>query len=57
MVFEKEGLNPVFHTLDIDSEESVGLFAAHLRQLHGGVDILVNNAAISYFVRFTFNIF
>ncbi|KAG0566146.1 hypothetical protein KC19_7G041600 [Ceratodon purpureus] len=36
-----------FHLLDVTSDESVAALAQWLRQTFGGVDILVNNAAIS----------
>ncbi|KAG0588033.1 hypothetical protein KC19_2G210200 [Ceratodon purpureus] len=36
-----------FHLLDVTSDESVAALAQWLRQTYGGVDILVNNAAIS----------
>jgi carbonyl reductase 1 len=38
--------NVVFRTLDISSPESVEEFAEWLRYAYGGLDILVNNAAI-----------
>lgn len=38
--------NVVFRTLDISSTESVEEFAEWLRYAYGGLDILVNNAAI-----------
>jgi len=47
----QEGMKPRFHQLDIDSVESIKKFANHLKQTHGGIDILVNNAAIAFKVR------
>ncbi|KPJ15839.1 Carbonyl reductase [NADPH] 1 [Papilio machaon] len=43
---KKEGLNPVFHQLDVTDKESVKRFAQHLKEKHGGIDILINNAAV-----------
>ncbi|CAB3232453.1 unnamed protein product [Arctia plantaginis] len=40
------GLNPVFHQLDISDYNSVKKFAEFIKAKHGGVDVLVNNAAI-----------
>lgn len=40
-----EGLQPAFHLLDVTSDESVHIFADYIRTTHGGVDILVSNAA------------
>ncbi|CAH1404201.1 unnamed protein product [Nezara viridula] len=42
------GLKPEFHQLDIDDSHSVANFAEFIRKTHGGIDILVNNAAIAY---------
>ncbi len=45
---EAEGLKPKYHQLDITSSESIDRLKQHLVQQYGGVDVLVNNAAISY---------
>lgn len=45
---EKEGLHPKFHLLDISSSESIKSLAAYLKEQYGGLDVLVNNAAIAY---------
>ncbi|MDK2413728.1 SDR family NAD(P)-dependent oxidoreductase, partial [Aphanizomenon sp. 202] len=37
-----------FHQLDIDDEESIAAFKTHLEETYGGLDVLVNNAAIAY---------
>ena len=37
-----------FHQLDIDNQESISNFAKFIRDTYGGLDILVNNAAIAY---------
>jgi carbonyl reductase 1 len=50
---EKLGLKPAFHQLDIDSLESIKALRNHLEKTHGGIDILVNNAAIAYKVAAT----
>jgi len=38
----------IFHQLDITNVESIRRFADHLRKKHGGLDILINNAAIAF---------
>jgi len=45
---KKLGLNPKFHQLDIDDEESVLKLRDYLKANYGGLDVLVNNAAIAY---------
>ena len=45
------GLSPHFHQLDIDSQDSIDKFAAYIKNTYGGLDVLVNNAAIAYKVR------
>ncbi|KAL6652466.1 hypothetical protein ACP70R_011391 [Stipagrostis hirtigluma subsp. patula] len=42
------GLAVVFRTLDVSDAASVAAFAAWLRDALGGLDILVNNAAVSF---------
>ncbi|EEC77556.1 (+)-neomenthol dehydrogenase [Oryza sativa Japonica Group] len=42
------GLHVVFHRLDVADPASVQAFAAWLRDAIGGLDILVNNAAVSF---------
>lgn len=44
----QEGLSVRFHQLDIDDEESIAAFKTHLEETYGGLDVLVNNAAIAY---------
>lgn len=39
------GLQPVFHSLDVTSDASVAALAEHLRREHGGVDVVISNAA------------
>ncbi|XP_041980423.1 carbonyl reductase [NADPH] 1-like [Aricia agestis] len=43
---KEEGLKPAFHQLDVTNKESVRKFAEHLKSKHGGIDILINNAAV-----------
>ncbi|XP_053605011.1 carbonyl reductase [NADPH] 1-like [Plodia interpunctella] len=43
----KLGLKPVYHQLDVANRESVKRFSEHLKKTHGGIDILVNNAAVA----------
>lgn len=46
---KKEGLQPVYHQLDITSQEDIQRFRDHLVDTYqGGLDILVNNAGIAY---------
>ncbi|KAL3880692.1 hypothetical protein ACJMK2_032912 [Sinanodonta woodiana] len=42
----KEGLNPLFHKLDISNQTSIQTLKAFLHKHYGGLDVLVNNAAI-----------
>lgn len=42
------GLKPEFHQLDIDDEGSIAAFANFIKEKHGGIDVLVNNAAIAF---------
>ncbi len=41
-----EGLDVVFHLLDVDCDDSVATLAAHMENEQGRVDVLVNNAGI-----------
>jgi carbonyl reductase 1 len=42
-----EKLAPTFHALDIADVASIQAFADHIRSRHGGVDLLIQNAAYS----------
>lgn len=42
---QAEGLSPQFHLLDVTNDESVTTLAGFLKQQHGGVDLVVSNAA------------
>ena len=44
----KEGLQPKFHVLDIGNEETVTKFRDFMKEQHGGIDVLVNNAGIAF---------
>ncbi|KAK3591767.1 hypothetical protein CHS0354_019539 [Potamilus streckersoni] len=43
---KKEGLNPLFHQLDISDSTSIQNLKAFLQKQYGGLDVLVNNAGI-----------
>ncbi|XP_034836981.1 carbonyl reductase [NADPH] 1-like [Maniola hyperantus] len=45
---QKEGLNPKYHQLDITEAKSVEVFRDYLKEKYGGIDVLVNNAAIAF---------
>ena len=45
---EKQGLKANFHQLDIDNVKSIQTLAKYLKEKYGGLDLLVNNAAIAY---------
>ncbi|CAL4148048.1 unnamed protein product [Meganyctiphanes norvegica] len=44
----KFGLTAQFHQLDLDDMNSIDTFADYIRTTHGGLDVLVNNAAVTY---------
>jgi NAD(P)-dependent dehydrogenase (short-subunit alcohol dehydrogenase family) len=44
-----EGVKGVkFHQLDIDDISSINRFADYIKSKYGGLDVLINNAAIAY---------
>jgi len=45
---QAEGLKPLFHQLDIDDEESVKKLRDFMKEKYGGINVLVNNAAIAF---------
>jgi len=45
---QKEGLSPKFHQLDITDHSSIVRLRDFLMEKYGGLDILINNAAIAY---------
>jgi len=47
-LLESEGLSPKYHQLDIEDKESIDRIHDMLLAEYGGVNILVNNAGVSY---------
>ncbi|XP_046434616.1 carbonyl reductase [NADPH] 3-like [Neodiprion pinetum] len=45
---KKLGLQPRFHQLDVTDDSSVDTFKQYISDIHGGLDVLVNNAAIAF---------
>ncbi|CAG9762023.1 unnamed protein product [Ceutorhynchus assimilis] len=45
---KKLNLNPLYHQLDITDQDSVNTFRDYLKSKHGGIDVLINNAAIAF---------
>ncbi|XP_011062688.1 PREDICTED: carbonyl reductase [NADPH] 3-like [Acromyrmex echinatior] len=45
---KKQGLDPKFYQLDINDDNSVNTFRDYLQNTYGGLDVLVNNAAIMF---------
>lgn len=45
---QAEGLSPRFHQLDIDDLQSIQALRDFLRREYGGLDVLVNNAGITF---------
>lgn len=45
---KKEGLTPHFHQLDIENVDSIVKFRDYMKSTYGGIDVLVNNAAIAF---------
>ncbi|XP_027731368.1 carbonyl reductase [NADPH] 1-like [Vombatus ursinus] len=45
---KEEGLNPVFHQLDINDLQSIQTLREFLKERYGGLDVLVNNAGIAF---------
>lgn len=43
-----EGLRPRFHELDITQAASIRMFEDFIKSEYGGIDILINNAAVTY---------
>lgn len=42
------GLNPLFHQLDLTDQASINKFRDYIKNEEGGIDLLVNNAAIAF---------
>lgn len=47
-VLQEGGLKVVFHQLDIVDHESIDSFCAWVKETYGGIDVLINNAGVSY---------
>lgn len=47
-LLRQEGLNPLFHELDISQPDSIRMFEEFIAKNYGGVDILINNAAVHF---------
>ncbi|XP_043846991.1 carbonyl reductase [NADPH] 1-like isoform X2 [Dromiciops gliroides] len=45
---KEEGLNALFHQLDIDDLQSIRTLRDFLKERYGGVDVLVNNAGMAF---------
>eukprot|EP00092_Neocalanus_flemingeri_P062861 GFUD01075928.1.p1 GENE.GFUD01075928.1~~GFUD01075928.1.p1 ORF type:complete len:296 (+),score=89.31 GFUD01075928.1:63-950(+) len=45
---QEEGLQPRYHQLDITDDNSVKGLHDYMKDSHGGIDVLVNNAGIAY---------
>jgi len=45
---EKDNLKPKFHQLDHDSDSSVAALRDFIKDKYGGLEVLINNAAISW---------
>nr|CAD7459602.1 unnamed protein product [Timema tahoe] len=45
---QKLGLKPNFHQLDVSDINSINTFRDYLQNKYGGLDVLINNAAIAY---------
>ena len=48
MELKSIGLNPSFHILDVTSTESIVKLKRYLLDSYGGLDVLINNAGISF---------
>mmetsp|Transcript_17446 Transcript_17446/g.27876 ORF Transcript_17446/g.27876 Transcript_17446/m.27876 type:complete len:307 (+) Transcript_17446:3-923(+) len=45
---KKDGYEVEFHRMDLNDKKSIADFSSWIKEKHGGLDILVNNAAIAY---------
>nr|CAD7195498.1 unnamed protein product [Timema douglasi] len=45
---QRLGLKPNFHQLDVSDINSINTFRDYLQNKYGGLDVLINNAAIAY---------
>lgn len=53
---KEQGFNPLFHQLDITDNASIQKFKEYIAEKHGGIDLLINNAAIAFKVYYLINI-
>lgn len=52
---KQQGLNPKFHQLDTTDQTSIDTFRDYIKTTHGGLDVLINNAAIAFKVNYYFH--
>ena len=45
---KRQGLKTKFHQLDIDNLSHIKAFARFIKDKHGGLDVLVNNAEVTF---------
>ena len=45
---DKEGLDVIFHLLDVTNEDHINTISSQIEQQFGRLDVLINNAAILY---------
>jgi len=45
---KKEGLNPKFHLLDLGNEQTIVKLRDFMKETHGEIDVLVNNAGMAF---------
>ncbi|KAF5307602.1 hypothetical protein FQR65_LT06758 [Abscondita terminalis] len=45
---KQQGLNAIFHQLDINDSDSINKFKQHIEDTVGGIDVLINNAGIAF---------
>ena len=50
---KQEGLEPKFHQLDVQQPDSIKRLADFLHHQYAGLDVLINNAGVSFSVRLT----
>lgn len=46
VVLRNEGLNPIFHQLDVTNPDSILLLKNVIEEKYEGIDVLVNNAGV-----------
>ncbi|XP_061724782.1 carbonyl reductase [NADPH] 3-like [Cydia pomonella] len=45
---KEESLHPNYHKLDVTKKESLEVFRDYIQKQYGGIDVLINNAAIAF---------